>query len=56
MTKNYTEESKMEDVLEHLDGMLDKLWSVVVQEICDDFMSMIMLSIFIESRMSHKAL
>ena len=30
MSKNYNEETKIEDVLECIDGMLDKLWSIVV--------------------------
>ena len=56
MIKNYNEETKIEDVIEHLDGMLDKLWSIVVAEICKDFMPRNMASIFIESTMTHKDL
>ena len=47
---------KFEDVLEHLDGMLDKTRSIVVEAIHKDFMSRNMASVFIESSMTHKAL
>ena len=56
MSKNYSEDSKFEDVLEHLDGVLHKLRSIVMQEIRNDFMPRNMASVFIESSMSHKAL
>jgi len=56
MSKNYSEDSKFEDVLEHLDGVLHKLRSIVMQEIRNDFMPRNMDSVFIESSMSHKAL
>ena len=56
MNKNYSEDSKFEDVLEHLDGVLHKLRSIVMQEIRNDFMPRNMASIFIESSMSHNAL
>jgi len=56
MRKNYSEESKIEDVLEHLDGVLDKILSIVVQEIHNDFIPRNMALVFIEIGMSHKAL
>lgn len=56
MSKDYNEESKIEDVLEHLDGILDKLRSIVVAKIHKDFMPRNMASIFIESSMTHKSL
>ena len=56
MSKNYSEDSKFEDVLEHLDGMLHKIRSIVMQEIRNYFMPRNMDSVFIESSMSHKAL
>lgn len=56
MSKDYSEDSKFEDVLEHLDGVLHKLRSIVMQEIRNDFMPRNMASVFIESSMSHKAL
>lgn len=56
MRKHYSEESKIEDVLEHLDGVLYKLRSIVMQEIRNDFMPRNMASIFIESSISHKSL
>lgn len=56
MSKNYNEESKFEDVIEHLDGVLDKIWLVVVKNINNDFIPKNMASIFIESSMNHKAL
>lgn len=56
MRKNYNEESKIEGVLEYLDGVLDIIQSIVVQEIRNDFMSRNMDSVFIESNMTHKAL
>ena len=56
MSKNYSEDSKFEDVLEDLDGVLHKIRSIVMQEICNDCMPRNMASIFIESSMSHKAL
>ena len=56
MSKNYNEESKIEDVLEHIDGMLDKLWSIVVAEIRKDFMPGNIASVFIESSITHKSL
>ena len=37
MRKNYSEDSKFEDVLEHLDGVLYKLRLVVMEEIRNDF-------------------
>ena len=56
MSKNYSEDSKFEDVLEHLDGVLHKLRSIVMQEIRNDFMPRNMAYVFIESSMSDKAL
>ena len=56
MSKSYNEETKIEDVLEHLDVMFDKLRSIVVAEIRNDFMPRNMDSIFIESSMTHKDL
>ena len=38
MRKNYSEDSKFEDVIEHLDGVFHKLRSIVMQEIRNDFM------------------
>ena len=55
MSKNYSEDSKFEDVLEHLEGVLHKLQSIVMQEIRNDFMPRNMASVFIESSMNHKA-
>ena len=56
MSKNYNEKSKIENVLEHLDGMLDKIQSIVVVEICKDFMPRNMALVFIESSINHKPL
>ena len=56
MSKKYSEDSKFEDVLEHLDGVLYKLRSIVMQEIRNDFMPRNIAYVFIESSMSHKAL
>ena len=56
MSKNYSEDSKFEDVLEHLDGVLHKIQSIVMQEICNDFIPRSMASVLIQSSMSHKAL
>ena len=36
MSKNYSEDSKFEDVLEHLDGVIHKLRSIVMQDIGND--------------------
>ena len=47
MSKNYNKGTKIEDVLEHLDGMLDNLRSIFVAEIHKDFMLRNMASIFI---------
>ena len=56
MNKNYNEETKIEDVLEHLYGMIDKLSSMVVEKIRKDFVSRNMASVFIKSNMTHKDL
>ena len=56
MSKNYNEESKIEDVLEHLDGIVHKLRSIFVANIRKDFMPRNMATVFIESSMNHKAL
>ena len=56
MRKTYNEESKIEDVIEHLDEMLDKILLIVVEEIRKYFMSRNMASIFIKSSMTHKYL
>ena len=39
MSKNYNEESKIEEVLEHLDAVLNKIRSIVVEENRKDFFS-----------------
>ena len=51
MKKNYCEEYKIEDLPEHINGVLDKLQSIVVIEIYNDF---IMALEFIESSMVDK--
>ena len=46
--KTYNEESKIEYVIEHLDGILNKIQPIVVAEIRKDFMPRNMASVFIE--------
>ena len=53
MRKNYSEDSKFEDVLEHLDGVFHKLRLIVMQEIRNDFIPRNMDSVFIESIIIH---
>ena len=48
ISKTYNEESKIEDVIEHLYGILNKIQSIVVAEIHKDFMPRNMDSVFIE--------
>ena len=56
MSKNYSENSKIEDALEHLDGVIHKVQSIIMQEIHNDFIPRNMASLFMESSISHKAL
>ena len=56
ISKTYNEESKLEDVIEHLDGILNKNRSIVVVEIRKYFMPRKMGSVFIESSMTHQSL
>jgi hypothetical protein len=37
MNKNHIEEPTIEDIIEHLDGVLDKIRSTVMQEVCNNF-------------------
>ena len=55
ISKTYNEESKIEDVIEHLDGILNKIRSIVVVEIRKYFMPRNMDSVFIASSMTHKS-
>ena len=54
ISKTYNEESKIEHFIEYLDGILNKIRSIVVEEIRKDFMPRNMASLFIESSMTHK--
>ena len=54
ISKTYNEESKIEDVIEHLYGILNKIRSIVVADVRKDFMPRNMASLFIESSMTHK--
>lgn len=56
MSKNYSEESEIEDILEHLDGVLNKIHFFLVQGIRNDFIPRNMDLVFTKSSMSHKAL
>ena len=47
ISKTYNEESKIEDIIEYLDGILYKIQSIVVAGIRKDFIPRNMVSIFI---------
>ena len=56
ISKMYNEEYKIEDVIEHLDVIINTIRSIVAVEIRKNFMPRIMASVFIESSMNHKSL
>jgi hypothetical protein len=56
LSSNFVASSKVEYLIEHLDGVLENIHSVVVEDICKKFTPRNMASMFIESSMTHKAL
>ena len=56
ISKTYNEEYKIEDVIEHLDVIINTIRSIVLVNIRKDFMPRNMASVFIESSMTHKSL
>jgi hypothetical protein len=56
LRNNFLSSSKVEYLLEHLDGVLENILLVVVEDIHKKFTPRNMSSMFIEPSMTHKAL